>query len=122
MERETELLKGCTDTLVLRLLGERAMYGYELVEELERRSGGGLAVGQGTIYPLLHGLERRGLIEPEWRRAEEGGRRRKYYALTAAGAAALTEQVAGWRRFVAGVERVLADLDPQTGGPCAAGG
>lgn len=104
---ETELLKGATETVVLSLLGERAMYGYELVQEIRERSSGALAVGQGTVYPLLYSLERKGLVAARWEPRREGGRRRKYYALTRAGASSAAKRIEDWKRFAVGVYRVL---------------
>lgn len=105
--RQTEFLKGCTETMVLTLLAEREMYGYELVQELGARSGGAFTLGQGTIYPLLYTLERKGLVRGRDVRGDGGGRPRRYYALTPAGAAAGRDCVASWRAVAEGVERVL---------------
>lgn len=86
------LLKGTTPGLALALLAEQPMHGYDLAKEIEARSAGALALGQGTLYPLLHRLEREGLIVGAWE-APQGGPERRVYRLTADGAAAL----AGWR-------------------------
>jgi len=102
---ERELLRGAGPITVLRLLKQRAMYGYELAEALSRRTDGVLAMGQSTLYPLLYSLEAKGLIEGDWRVAPSG-RRRKYYGVTAKGAARLRAQQAQWRRLVS----VLAGL------------
>jgi PadR family transcriptional regulator PadR len=104
---KTELLKGCTETMVLKLLGERAMYGYELVTEVTERSAGAFTVGQGTVYPLLYALERKGLIRAEWREPKTRGRRRKYYRLTRKGSSTAADRISEWKDFVAGMSRVL---------------
>ena len=61
-----ELLKGSTDTLTLALLAGKQMYGYQLVREMEQRSGGYFHLKEGTLYPALHRLERDGLLEGAW--------------------------------------------------------
>lgn len=101
----SELVKGSTELLVLSLLRGRRLHGYEIIKEIRARSGGHLRVGEGSLYPLLHRLERDGLVVAEW-----GGlptRDRRYYRLTARGEAALDERQAEWRRHVLAVERVL---------------
>ena len=70
---------------VLKLLEEREMYGYELVEALRRKTAGVLEMGESTLYPLLYNLEAKTLIRGVWR--SESGRRRKYYSLTKKGLA-----------------------------------
>jgi PadR family transcriptional regulator PadR len=99
MRVERELLRGAGPVTVLRLLKQREMYGYELVEALSRRTDGVLAMGQSTLYPLLYSLEAKSLLTGHWRTAPSG-RRRKYYAVTAKGAAVLKAQQSQWRRLV----------------------
>lgn len=103
----TQMLKDCTETMVLKLLAERPMYGYELVQELTRRSRGAFELGQGTVYPLLYSLERKGLIEAAWITPDDGGRRRKDYSLTKSGRAAMRQRIDAWKSFVRGVSSVL---------------
>ena len=100
MTLEREGMRGAAPLAVLTLLERREMYGYELVEALERDSGGLLALGQSTIYPLLYNLEGRGHVEAVWRQAPTG-RRRKYDQATPAGRAWLERQRAQWRTLVA---------------------
>jgi PadR family transcriptional regulator PadR len=90
---------------VLSLLERRPMYGYELVEALERGSGGLLAMGQSTVYPLLYGLEERGLLRTGWREAPSG-RRRKYYHLTPSGERWLERQRTQWETLVEALGRL----------------
>lgn len=99
MTLEREWMRGAAPLAVLTLLDRREMYGYELVEALERGSDGLLAMGQSTVYPLLYNLEGRGHVEAVWREAPNG-RRRKYYRATAAGRAWLVEQRSQWRTLV----------------------
>jgi PadR family transcriptional regulator PadR len=96
MRIERELLRGSGSLAVLQLLARREMYGYELVEALGTLSGGVLAMGQSTLYPLLYNLEAKGLIASRLEEAESG-RTRRYYALTKAGKNELTAQRKQWR-------------------------
>ena len=99
MRIERELIRGAGPVAVLRLLSHREMYGYELVEALDRASEGVLAMGQSTLYPMLYNLEAKGLIEGVWREAESG-RSRKYYALTRKGRGRLASDTKQWEALV----------------------
>jgi PadR family transcriptional regulator PadR len=101
----SELVKGSTELLVLSLLRGRAMHGYEIIKEIRTRSEGHLRVGEGSLYPLLHRLEREGLVTAEW--GARSGRDRRYYRLTPRGEAALDERRQVWRRHVRAVESIL---------------
>lgn len=101
----SELVKGSTELLVLSLLQGKPQHGYEIIKEIRARSEGHLRVGEGSLYPLLHRLERDGLVAAEW--AGLTGRDRRYYRLTPRGQAALDEHRQVWRRHVQAVERVL---------------
>lgn len=79
-----ELVKGSTSLLVLQLLHERDMYGYELVKEIEKRSEHHLQIKEGSLYPGLHKLEKQEYIEAYWQEQEKGPAR-KYYRITKAG-------------------------------------
>lgn len=92
--------------VLLRLLREGEMYGYEVASELVLRSGGRFEVSDGTLYPVFYRLEERGYVEPTWR-PQERGVPRKYYRITGTGRAALEELMAEWREFTAGVESIL---------------
>jgi PadR family transcriptional regulator PadR len=100
MALDREWMRGAAPLAVLTLLERGDMYGYELVEALERRSDGLLAMGQSTVYPLLYNLEGRGLVAPFWRDAPTG-RKRKYYRLTPTGLSWLDKQRGQWHRLVA---------------------
>ena len=99
MTLEREGMRCAAPLAVLTLLDRREMYGYELVEALERDSGGLLAMGQSTILPLLYTLEGKGHVESITREAPSG-RRRKYYKATAAGQAWLASQRSQWATLV----------------------
>jgi len=100
MTLEREWMRGAAPLAVLTLLDRCEMYGYELVESLDRDSGGLLAMGQSTVYPLLYNLEGRGHIQAVWREAPSG-RKRKYYQITRAGRAWLEGQRSQWTTLVA---------------------
>ncbi|AFC30419.1 PadR-like family transcriptional regulator [Paenibacillus mucilaginosus 3016] len=102
-----ELLKGSTATLILSLLAEQDLYGYELIKELEHRSGGTFALKEGTLYPILHQMESQMWVEAYWR--EVGGRRRKYYGITDQGRGQLKEKKAEWSLFRRSVDQVLGE-------------
>lgn len=99
MTLEREWTRGAAPLAVLTLLERREMYGYELVEALERDSDGLLALGQSTVYPLLYNLEGKGHVEAFWREAPTG-RRRKYYRATPSGLEWLTGQRSQWKKLV----------------------
>ena len=99
MTLEREWMRGAAPLAVLTLLDRREMYGYELVESLERNSGGVLTMGQSTVYPLLYNLEARGHVKSVWRSAPTG-RKRKYYGLTPAGRVWLEAQRSQWKKLV----------------------
>jgi DNA-binding PadR family transcriptional regulator len=106
--KKTQFLKGCARTLVLQLLAERPMYGYELATELDRRSNGVFALGQGTLYPLLYSLQAKGLIRVAREESSaDQGRRRRYYAVTASGRAELESNLVCWQEIARGMKRVL---------------
>ena len=95
-----------TQLLVLSLLAGEDMYGYQMIVELARRSDHTFEMKEGTLYPVLHGLERDGLVEAYQQEAPTG-RVRKYYHLTRRGAAHLQEEAAAWRTYAGAVNAVL---------------
>ena len=112
MKKEKSLLSGSTTLLVLSLLESQDRYGYEMIAELERRSDNTFTLKEGTLYPILHGLEREELIQSYLKAAGTdesagNGRSRKYYHITPAGLRALAEKKAEWRRFSACVNPVI---------------
>lgn len=101
-----ELVKGSTSLLLLQLLGERDMYGYELVKELEKRSANEFSFKEGTLYPALHKLEKQEYIECYWQEQEKGPAR-KYYRITDAGRDMLLEKMHEWNNFVSVMNKVI---------------
>lgn len=95
-----------TRLLVLGLLSNEDMYGYQMIVELERRSDGTFAMKEGTLYPVLHGMEKDGLVDA-YEQAAPTGRMRKYYRLTRKGKEALKAETQDWREYAAAVDAVL---------------
>ena len=100
-------LPGGTATLVLALLKEGEMYGYQIIEELEKRSNQVFQLQEGTLYPILHRLEKAKLVTAR-EQETPAGRRRRYYRLTAAGLQALEEKKEEWQTFSRAVTAILA--------------
>lgn len=111
MTLEPEWMRGAAPLAVLTLLERREMYGYELVEALERSTGGLLTMGQSTVYPLLYNLEERGHVTAFWQKASNG-RKRKYYRITAEGRAWVEGQLDQWDRLVRALGRLGISADP----------
>jgi PadR family transcriptional regulator PadR len=100
------MVKGYLDPMILAVLAGGPLHGYAVIEELKTRSGGELDLPEGTVYPALHRLERRGLLKSAWSQAE--GRRRRVYRLTAGGRRELESRTKEWRTFARVVDGVLA--------------
>lgn len=95
-----------TELLVLSLLSREDMYGYQMIEELRRRSDRTFDLKAGTLYPLLHGLEQKGYVEA--REGEPvGSRPRRYYHLTEKGRKQLAAKETEWRVYARGMTLVL---------------
>jgi len=115
MEFSQELVKGSIVPVILALVRERPMYGYEMVKQVNARTGGRLEWREGTLYPALHKLESEGLVTAEWRDApaassgesSAGGRQRKYYAITRKGRSELDRRASEWQEFTGAVNMVL---------------
>jgi PadR family transcriptional regulator, regulatory protein PadR len=106
MELTQEMIKGTVVPVMLKLLTERAMYGYELIKVVNERTDNALQWKEGTLYPWLHRLEADGLIRGEWGEAESG-RQRKYYRITRKGAVALEKSVHQWVSLSTAVNAIL---------------
>ncbi len=105
-DRSGELLPGTLELLILKTLTRGKMHGYAVAEWIEQTSDDALRVEEGALYPALHRLELRGLLQSEWG-ASENNRRAKYYRLTASGRRRLAEATASWRRTSTAVDRIL---------------
>ena len=106
MKINKELVKGSTVILILSLLEQKPMYGYEMSKEMETLSSGVLSLKEGTLYPILHTLEAEGMVESFWSEGE-GGRKRKYYRITAKGGKLLQEKQREWVFFRTAVDQIL---------------
>jgi transcriptional regulator len=100
------LLYGALDALILKTLARGALHGYGIAQSIEATSGETVLVEEGSLYPALYRLERKGLLAAEWGTSELG-RRAKLYRLTSAGRAQLAAELEVWRQFAAGVSKVL---------------
>jgi DNA-binding PadR family transcriptional regulator len=112
MRFDRELLKGNISTVVLAILAEGPLHGYQIAKEMRRRSDDALQLGQGVLYPILHRLEARELIRGEWEQSV-GTPSRKHYAITDRGRAELRTKRTEWAAFSQAMERVL-DGDGRT--------
>lgn len=106
MKIEKSLLSGNTPMLILSLLKDGDKYGYEMVSELGRRSDNTFELKEGTLYPLLHTLEKNKFVK-SYTKMTPGGRERKYYQLTKDGLAQLEYKEAEWKLFSEKVNAVL---------------
>lgn len=103
---QSEQLRGTLDLLVLESLTHGSMHGWGIGQWIQDRSRGLLEVNQGSLYPALQRLEKKGLVDSEWG-PSENNRRARYYSLTPAGRRALGEERKSWQRFARAVEIVL---------------
>ena len=101
------LLHGALDALILKTVSRGPRHGYAIARFIEDTTGEAVLVEEGSLYPALYRLERRGWVEAEWGTSELG-RRAKLYRLTTAGRKQLTTEMETWRRFAAGVSKVFA--------------
>ena len=109
MQLTKDLVAASATPLVLGILSEDESYGYAILKRVNKLSGGELVWTDGMLYPLLHRLERLGLVEARWR-TPQGERRRKYYRLTEAGSKVLAEQRDQWSLINETLKRVWGDL------------
>ena len=98
-------MSGIPELLLLRLLGEKEMYGYELVRSIRSVTNNAISFGEGVIYPVLHSLQRNGALKSK--RKTVGGRTRVYYSLTKKGRGRLEKLQADWHRIQGGVAIAL---------------
>ncbi|MBA7711447.1 hypothetical protein ES703_120410 [subsurface metagenome] len=101
-----ELMKGSIDSLLLCLISQQPMYGYQIIKELETKSQGYFKFKEGTLYPALHRLERAGLILGKWQ-SLPSGRQRRYYYITNNGNRVLEAKMNQWRDFLTAVNLII---------------
>ncbi len=115
MSEVQQLRKGSTPLLILSVLNQKKMYGYEIMRELERRSEGYFTMTAALLYPALHQMEMDGLLDSEWQEGQ-GKRKRKYYSITPKGRKALAASRAEWENFVAKLQKTLSASRESAGG------
>ena len=108
MKVSKELVKGSTPILVLSLLRRKAMYGYEIIKEIEIKSSGVFNFKEGTLYPILHGFEDNEMVESFWMEGENS-RKRKYYKITDKGMKFLREREEEWQVFSTTVSKIIME-------------
>ena len=111
MTFDSDLTRSMAEPVVLSLVSERAMYGYEIIKLVNDRTDGAFQWKEGTLYPCLHRLEGARLIKSEWRTSDKG-RQRKYYKVTPKGAAVLRKKASEWTAFSTAVNSLLNGKTP----------
>ncbi len=102
------LMAGSAEMLILKLLSERDMYGYMITDELKKRSKDVFSMKAGTLYPLLHALEEKGVVASY--ESMHDGRLRKYYKITGNGKSLLAEKEDAWKKFCSAVDNIMAEV------------
>lgn len=105
------LPRSCNELLILSVLREGELHGYEIALAIEERSDGAFVFNHGTLYPILHKMEKEGILKGRWER-EEGQRRRKCYALTSKGRDYLSSRMGAWKSFLGSFHRVTGAGTP----------
>ena len=108
MKINKELLKGSTDLLVLSVLENENMYGYQMIKEIKSKSGDVFEFQEGTLYPILHKLEEKKYISSYW--DESTSKKRKYYSITENGRKQLKAKKQEWELFSAKVNQVIGGV------------
>ena len=106
MAVDKALLSGSSTLLILKLLSEKDMYGYEMIDTLRKRSQNVFELKAGTLYPLLHGLEEKGMLKVY--EQEYLGKTRKYYSITKEGRKLLKSKTEEWEEYSGAIVSVLA--------------
>jgi PadR family transcriptional regulator PadR len=106
MAEKSDLPQGTLDLLILKVVALGPVHGYAIAQRLGQVSRGVVQVPQGSLYPALHRLENRGLLESDWK-ATETGREAKFYTLTRKGRAQLESEAASWERLTEAVGLIL---------------
>jgi transcriptional regulator len=106
MATKSDLPQGTLDLLILSVVANEPQHGYAIAQRLQQISRDVIQVGQGSLYPALHRMENRGLLDTRWRQSETG-RDAKYYTITKKGRAELERERASWRRLARAVSVIL---------------
>ena len=110
MATDLEMLRGTLDVLILKTLSWGPAHGYAVASWIEQVTGDALRIEEGSLYPALHRLEKRGWVEAEWG-LSENNRRAKFYRLTAEGRSRLGAEASTWTRFAEAVGKVLTSAE-----------
>jgi PadR family transcriptional regulator PadR len=110
MVKKNDLIKGNIDSLLLCVIVQQPMYGYQIIKELERRSKGYFKFKEGTLYPALHRLEKAGLSRGEWQTLPNG-RQRRYYHITEKGLNILVARRGQWLEFITAMNLIIQPVD-----------
>lgn len=108
MKIDKELLKGSTTMLILNLLEKENMYGYQMIKNLAEKSENIFELKEGTLYPILHGLEEKGFITSYW--DESTAKKRKYYTITEKGKKQLKDKKVEWKTFSESINKVIGGV------------
>lgn len=103
---DRELKRGTLEMLILRLLHEKDLYGYEIVTTLTERTGGGITMKEGTLYPVLYRMDDAGFVEPYWE-TQDRAVPRKYYRITESGKTHLQGLEQQWWNFARAVSNII---------------
>ncbi len=106
MAVNNDMMRGIAEPIILKLLNNKKMYGYEIIKVVNEKTENAFQWKEGTLYPCLHRLEADGLIESEWQIAENS-KPRKYYTLTKKGATEMAAKVEEWSHFSKAVNALL---------------
>lgn len=107
-QKSSDLLHGTLDLLILRLLQTQKRHGYEIAKRIQLLSRDKFIVGQGSLYPALHRLVKKGYIAATWGESDSG-RKVKYYELTKSGTKKITEETSFWREFYETINFILQE-------------
>ena len=108
MAIDKSLISGSTTMLILRLLENKDMYGYEMIKRLQEKSENVFELKEGTLYPILHSLEENNFITSYW--DESTVKKRKYYAITEKGKSQLKTKKEEWKVFQNGIDKVIGGV------------
>lgn len=108
--QKSDLLQGTLDVLILKVVALAPTHGYAIAQRLQQMSGAVLQVQQGSLYPALHRLEKRGWLRAEWAPSDTG-REARFYSLTRLGRRQLEEQRANWDRLSAAISGILGTAE-----------
>lgn len=109
MAKQVDLMQGTLEMLILKAVSLEKLHGYGVLLRIQQMSGEQLVIQQGSLYPALHRLERRGWIKARWG-TSDNNRRAKYYELTRSGQKQLEAETESWRKLTAAVDQILESV------------